>query len=149
MRSVVQRVDRAQIRIGERTISGIERGLLVLVGIQREDQKGDADYLCEKIVNLRIFDDESGKMNLSLTDIQGEMLIVSQFTLSGDCRKGRRPSFTDAEDPHKARILYEYFVSQSEEKVGKVAQGEFQAMMIVELVNNGPVTILLDSRRKF
>jgi len=149
MRSVVQRVDRAQIRIGERTISGIERGLLVLVGIQREDQKGDADYLCEKIVNLRIFDDKSGKMNLSLTDIRGEMLIVSQFTLSGDCRKGRRPSFTDAEDPHKARILYEYFVSQSEEKVGKVAQGEFQAMMIVELVNNGPVTILLDSRRKF
>jgi D-aminoacyl-tRNA deacylase len=149
MRSVVQRVDRADIRIGERSISEIKKGLLVFLGIEQGDRKNDADYLCDKIVNLRIFDDEHGKMNLSLMDIQGEMLIVSQFTLSGDCRKGRRPSFTGAESPGQARILYEYFIRQSKEKVQKVAQGEFQAMMFIELVNNGPVTMLLDSRRNF
>jgi D-aminoacyl-tRNA deacylase len=149
MRSVVQRVDRAEIRVGEKCISMIEKGILVLLGIQQEDEERDADYLSDKIIHLRIFEDEKGKMNLSLLDIRGEMLIVSQFTLLGDCRKGRRPSFTEAENPDRARVLYNYFINKSKEKVKCCAEGEFQAMMSVELINNGPVTILLDSRRSF
>ena len=149
MRSVVQRVDRAKVLIGDQRISGIGRGLLVLLGIEQGDREGDAAYLAEKIMNLRIFEDESGKINLSLLDIQGEMLVVSQFTLLGDCRRGRRPSFTTAESPERARMLCDYFVSRTKEKIGHVAEGAFQAMMFIELVNNGPVTMLLDSRRIF
>ena len=149
MRSVVQRVDRVRVLIGDKRISEIGKGLLVLLGIEQGDRKNDADYLSDKIMNLRIFEDENGKMNLSLLDIRGEMLVVSQFTLLGDCRKGRRPSFTGAENPDRARLLYDYFIQKIKAIIGNVVQGEFQAMMSIELVNNGPVTMLLDSRRSF
>lgn len=149
MRSVVQRVDRARVHIGDKRISEIEKGLLVLLGIEQGDQESDADYLSDKIVNLRIFEDEQGKMNLSLLDIRGEMLVVSQFTLLGDCRKGRRPSFAAAENPDRARLLCDDFIKKTKNMIGHVAQGEFQAMMSIELINNGPVTILLDSKRIF
>lgn len=149
MRSVVQRVDRVQVHVGNQRISQIGKGLLVFLGIQQGDQEGDADYLSDKIINLRIFEDEQGKMNLSLLDIGGEMLVVSQFTLLGDCRKGRRPSFTAAENPDRARLLCNYFIQKTKNKIVQVAQGEFQAMMSVVLVNNGPVTMILDSRRTF
>jgi D-tyrosyl-tRNA(Tyr) deacylase len=149
MRSVVQRVDRVRVLIGDKRISEIGRGLLVLLGIEQGDRKNDADYLSDKIMNLRIFEDENGKMNLSLLNIRGEMLVVSQFTLLGDCRKGRRPSFTGAENPDRARLLYDYFIQKTKAIIGNVVQGEFQAMMSIELVNNGPVTMLLDSRRSF
>jgi D-aminoacyl-tRNA deacylase len=149
MRSVVQRVDRVRVRIAEKPVSAIEKGLLVLLGIEQGDLENDADYLSDKIVNLRIFEDETGKMNLSLLDIQGEMMVVSQFTLLGDCRKGRRPSFTGAENPDRARFLCDYFIKKIKDRLGHVAQGEFQAMMSIELINNGPVTMLLDSKRLF
>ena len=149
MRSVVQRVDRVRVLIGDKRISEIGKGLLVLLGIEQGDRKNDADYLSDKIINLRIFEDENGKMNLSLLDIRGEMLVVSQFTLLGDCRKGRRPSFTGAENPDRARLLYDYFIQKTKAIIGNVVHGEFQAMMSIELVNNGPVTMLLDSRRSF
>lgn len=147
MRSVVQRVDRVDVRIGERCISSIEKGVLVFLGIEQGDRESDADYLTEKIIHLRIFEDENGKMNRSLLDMQGEMLIISQFTLLGDCRKGRRPSFTGAEEPGLAKKMYDYFIFKAKQKVKGVSQGEFQAEMLIELVNNGPVTMLLDSRR--
>lgn len=149
MRSVVQRVDRAKVLIGDQQISEIGQGLLVLLGVEQGDRESDAAYLAEKIMNLRIFEDENGKMNLSLLDIRGEMLVVSQFTLLGDCRRGRRPSFTTAESPDCARMLYDYFVFRTKEKIAHVSEGTFQAMMFIELVNNGPVTMLLDSRRIF
>jgi D-tyrosyl-tRNA(Tyr) deacylase len=149
MRSVVQRVDRVDVRVGDRRISGMERGILVFLGIEQGDQKSDADYLTEKIINLRIFEDGQGKMNLSLLDMQGEMLIVSQFTLLGDCRRGRRPSFTGAENSNLAKKIYDYFINKAKQKVKRVSQGKFQATMLIELVNNGPVTILLDSRKRF
>lgn len=149
MRCVLQRVDRVDIRVEDKYISGIEKGILVFLGVEQGDREGDADYLSDKIINLRIFEDERGKMDLSLLDINGEMLVVSQFTLFGDCRKGRRPSFTRAENSGQARKQYDYFISKVQEKVKRVAQGQFQAMMFIELVNNGPVTILLDSRKSF
>jgi D-aminoacyl-tRNA deacylase len=149
MRSVVQRVDRVRVYIGEKRISEIEKGLLVLLGIERGDLESDADYLSDKIMNLRIFEDEEGKMNLSLLDIHGEMMVVSQFTLLGDCRKGRRPSFTGAESPDHARLLCDYFIQKTKNRIDRVAQGEFQATMSIELINNGPVTMLLDSKRLF
>lgn len=119
----------------------------MFLGIEQGDRECDADYLVDKIIHLRIFSDGDGKMNLSLLDIQGEMLVVSQFTLLADSRRGRRPSFTGAENPERARPLYDYFIRKAREKVKGCAEGEFQAMMSVELVNNGPVTLLLDSRR--
>ena len=146
MRCVLQRVDCADIRIEDKHISGIKKGILVFLGVEQGDRASDADYLSEKIINLRIFEDENGKMDLSLLDIKGEMLVVSQFTLFGDCRKGRRPSFTRAENLDKAKTNYDYFISKVREKVTRVAEGQFQAMMLVELINNGPVTVLLDSR---
>jgi len=149
MRSVVQRVDRADIHVGGKSISGIEKGILVFLGIEQGDRESDADYLADKIIHLRIFADERGKMNLSLLDIKGEMLVVSQFTLLGDSRKGRRPSFAGAENPERARLLYDYFIKKAKEKVKRCAEGEYQTMMSIELVNNGPVTMLLDSRRSF
>jgi D-tyrosyl-tRNA(Tyr) deacylase len=149
MRCVLQRVDRADIRIEDRYIAGIKKGILIFLGVEQGDRASDADYLSEKIINLRIFEDEQGKMALSLLDIKGEMLVVSQFTLFGDCRKGRRPSFTRAENLDLAKKQYEYFISRVRERITRVAHGQFQAMMFVELINNGPVTILLDSRNSF
>jgi len=149
MRSVVQRVDRAMASIEDKIISSIGKGILVFLGIEKGDSHNDADYLHEKIINLRIFEDAERKMNLSLLDISGEMLVVSQFTLLGDCRKGRRPSFISAEEPEEAKKLYEYFINRAKGKINHVGAGEFQAMMKIESVNDGPVTMLLDSRKIF
>lgn len=149
MRAVVQRVDRADVKVEGNRISGIEKGILVFLGIEQGDRESDADYLLDKIIHLRIFSDSDGRMNLSLIDIGGGMLVVSQFTLLGDGRKGRRPSFTRAEHPDRARPIYGYFLRKARAAVNSCAEGEFQAMMAVELVNNGPVTVLLDSRKVF
>ena len=142
MRAVVQRVKKSSVTVDGETVGQIGQGLLVLLGVARADQTADADFLAEKIVNLRIFEDEQGKMNRSLIDINGKMLVVSQFTLLGDCRKGRRPSFIDAADPEKANELYEYFVVKMRTKGVPVATGRFRAMMDVALVNDGPVTLI-------
>ena len=147
MRAVVQRVSRAKVTVDEKLIGDIGVGALVLLGITQTDDKSDADYLVDKVVNLRIFDDAEGKMNLSLADIDGEMLVVSQFTLYGDTRRGRRPSFIKAAGGDDAIRLYKYFVVKAGEVVKNVATGEFGAMMDVELVNDGPVTIILDSEK--
>lgn len=149
MRVVVQRVNRATVSVGENVVSMIGKGILVFIGIEKGDEKKDADYLLEKVITLRIFEDSEAKMNLSLTDISGEMLVVSQFTLLGDCRKGRMPSFIRAEDPDEAKKLYEYFITQGQEKMKRVWGGEFKAMMKIDMVNDGPVTMLLDSRKVF
>jgi D-tyrosyl-tRNA(Tyr) deacylase len=149
MRCVVQRVDRARVIIDEQIISSIGKGVLVFLGIEKGDSYGDADFLLEKIIHLRIFEDPQGKMNLSLLETSGEILIVSQFTLLADCRKGRRPSFISAEEPEEAKKLYDYFISIAREKIYRVGTGEFQAMMKIESVNDGPVTMLLDSRKTF
>lgn len=149
MRAVIQRVDRACVKINHQELSSINEGILVLLGVEREDTEADADYILEKTINLRIFEDDEGKMNRSLLDIGGEMVVVSQFTLLGDCTKGRRPSFVKAEEPLKANEFYEYFIQEAQKKVKYLATGKFQEMMRIELVNNGPVTILLDSRKNF
>ena len=147
MIAVVQRVESAGVSVDEHTVGKIGAGLVVLLGVAEGDVEKDADYLSDKIVNLRIFEDSDGKMNRSLIDISGEMLVVSQFTLLADCRKGRRPSFTGAAGPEQADELYEYFVKNVRSRVEKVATGRFQAMMKVDLVNDGPVTMILDSAR--
>lgn len=147
MRAVIQRVDHACVRINHQELSSINEGILVLLGVEKEDTGIDADYILEKTINLRIFEDEQGKMNRSLLDIGGAMMVVSQFTLLGDCAKGRRPSFVKAEEPARANTLYEYFINKASQKVNDLATGKFQEMMKIELVNNGPVTILLDSRK--
>ncbi|HUH65373.1 MAG TPA: D-aminoacyl-tRNA deacylase [Syntrophales bacterium] len=149
MRCVVQRVDSAQVTVEGRVVSRIGKGLLVFLGVEKGDGSGDADFLLEKIINLRVFEDTQGKMNLSLIDTSGGMLIISQFTLLADCRKGRRPSFIAAADPENARRLYDYFVVKAGEKVKRVGTGEFQAMMKIDSINDGPVTLLLDSRKQF
>lgn len=149
MRLVVQRVDKASVSVNGRVISAIGKGLLVFLGVEKGDTREDADFLVEKVVHLRIFEDGEGKMNLSLHDTGGGLLVVSQFTLLGDCRKGRRPSFTGAEDPGQARAAYLRFIQEASERIDDVQGGEFQAMMKVELVNDGPVTMLLDSRKTF
>jgi D-tyrosyl-tRNA(Tyr) deacylase len=148
MRLVVQRVNKASVSVDNQVISCIGAGLLVFLGIEKGDNVGDADLMLEKTINLRIFEDREGKMNLSLLDVAGALLVVSQFTLLGDCWKGKRPSFIRAEDPKPARDLYEYFMKRAAAKVTCVASGEFQVMMKVELVNDGPVTMLLDSRSR-
>ena len=148
MRTVVQRVNRAQVSIDGTITGSIAAGLVVFVGIRAEDSKKDLQWLAEKIVHLRIFEDDSGKMNNSLTDIEGEMLIISQFTLYGDCRKGRRPGFSSAAPPQIAEPLYQQFILEVKEKGIKVATGTFQADMQIELINDGPVTLLLDSEKK-
>lgn len=149
MRAVVQRVTRASVTIDGETVGEIGDGLVVLLGIARDDTKADADYLVPKILALRIFDDAEGRMNVSVKDIEGGLLIVSQFTLYGDVRRGLRPSWSDAAAPEIAEPLYDYFVESSRKLLGRVETGSFRKMMQVELVNEGPVTILLDSRKTF
>ena len=149
MRAVIQRVDRAGVRINNKETSSIKEGILILLGVEKEDTRSDADYILDKTINLRIFEDEQGKMNLSLLDVNGEMMVVSQFTLLGDCTKGWRPSFFKAEEPAMANELYKYFIREGSLRVKKLACGEFQEMMQIELVNNGPITILLDSKKNF
>jgi D-tyrosyl-tRNA(Tyr) deacylase len=149
MRAVVQRVTRAKVTVDGEIVGEIGNGLVVLLGVARDDTKLDAAYLAEKIAALRIFDDEAGKMNVSVKDINGAMLIVSQFTLYGDVRRGLRPSWVDAAAPEVAEPLYEFFVRQTRTFISNVVTGSFRAMMQVELVNDGPVTILLDSKRLF
>ena len=145
MRAVLQRVSRAKVTVDGETTGEIRRGILVLLGVGSDDTEADARQLVDKIVNLRIFDDENGKMNLSLADVGGDLLVVSQFTLYADTRKGRRPSYIGAAAPEDANRLYEYFVTEAGRVISKVATGRFQAMMDVELVNDGPVTIILDT----
>ena len=149
MRAVVQRVTKASVEVSGDIVGKIEAGFLVLLGVARDDGKEDADYLANKVTNLRIFNDEQGKMNLSLPDARGAMLVVSQFTLYGDTRRGRRPSYTDAAEPEKANALYQYFVERVRSQGVRVETGVFQAMMQVNLTNDGPVTILLDSKKNF
>ena len=149
MRAVVQRVMRAEVRVGGMVIGSIGRGLAILLGVAREDTAQAASDLAERILNLRVFDDEHGRMNLSLRDSEGDVLVVSQFTLYGDCRKGRRPSFDRAAPPAEARSLYEAFLDALRAKEVEVRTGEFGAMMELDLVNDGPVTLLLDSEKLF
>ncbi len=146
MKAVVQRVSKASVTVKNEQISSISEGLVVLLGVQTDDTKKDADFLVEKIINLRIFEDENGKMNISLKDVGGELLVVSQFTLLGDCRKGRRPSYIKAAPPETANSLYEYFSDHAVALGVETKTGKFQAMMDVSLINNGPVTILLDTK---
>ncbi len=149
MRAVLQRVCSASVTIDGRVVGAIDRGLLVLLGVERGDGPSDRDYIVTKTRDLRIFPDDDGRMNRSVSESGGSLLIVSQFTLCGDARKGRRPSFDDAAAPSEARVLYEDVVRELRTTNVPVATGEFQAMMHVALVNDGPVTILLDSRRRF
>lgn len=149
MRAVVQRVSRAKVTVDGEITGEIGRGILLLLGVSRKDSEKEALYLLEKTLNLRIFEDAEDKMNLSLLDMKGELLVVSQFTLYGDARKGRRPSFIEAAQPSEANRLYEFFVAAARKQISKVETGRFQAMMDVELVNDGPVTILLDSAKDF
>lgn len=149
MRAVIQRVAQACVEVEGKIVGEIESGFVVLLGVSHDDQAADADYLTDKIINLRVFSDEQGKMNLSLADTGGALLVVSQFTLYGDARKGRRPSYTDAAAPEKANSLYEYFVERARSKGVRVETGIFQAMMQVSLTNDGPVTLLLDSKKYF
>lgn len=149
MRAVVQRVKSAKVEVDAEITGEIDSGLLVFLGIGKEDQQEDADYLLKKIINLRIFEDDDQRLNLSAIDLNKDLMLVSQFTLFGDCRKGRRPSFFEAAPPAEAEKLYSYFVEEANKSELKIATGEFQAMMDVSLVNDGPVTILVDSKKKF
>lgn len=149
MRAVVQRVHEASVAVDGKITGKINKGLLVLLGVGEEDDDKDLDYLVEKIVGLRIFQDENDKMNLSLLDVGGELLVVSQFTLYGDVRKGKRPSFSTSARPDVGNIYYEKFISKTREQGITTETGVFGAHMDVSLVNNGPVTILLDSKRTF
>jgi D-tyrosyl-tRNA(Tyr) deacylase len=149
MRAVIQRVSRAQVTVDEEIVSKIGRGLLLLLAVTHTDSEVDADYLAGKITGLRIFEDENGKMNLDTAAVAGQILVVSQFTLYGDVRRGKRPSFDAAAPPERARQLYEYFVARIRAAGLLCHTGRFQEMMQVELVNDGPVTILLDSAKTF
>ena len=149
MRAVVQRVSEASVTVDGQLVSAIGGGLLVLLGVGTEDADADADYLADKVVNLRIFEDDAGQMNLSVLDTKGAVLVVSQFTLYGDARRGRRPGFSAAAPPEEANRLYRYFVTRVAAAGLEVKEGIFRAMMDVRLVNQGPVTILLDSTRAF
>jgi len=149
MRAVVQRVNKAKVVIGSDIVGEIDRGLLIFLGVGKGDKSDDAEYLASKIAHLRIFGDDEGKMNLSLLETGGEALVVSQFTLWGDCNKGRRPSFIRAADPAIANDLYQKFIYLLKGKGIQVAEGRFQEMMDVHLVNDGPVTMLLDSAKNF
>jgi D-tyrosyl-tRNA(Tyr) deacylase len=148
LKTVIQRVSEAVVAVDGNSVGRIGRGILVLLGVEKGDNEQDADWLAEKIVALRIFEDDAGKMNLALGEIGGELLVVSQFTLAGNCAKGRRPSFDTAAPPDEANRLYEYFVERVKRMDVPVATGLFQAMMQVSLVNDGPVTFILESPRK-
>jgi len=149
MRAVVQRVRSCSVIVQGRQTGAIERGLLVYLGVKRTDEERDARYICDKVLGLRIFADDAGKMNLSVRDVGGGVLLVSQFTLYGDAREGRRPSYTEAADPDKARQLYDLAVQLLQQSGTPLATGEFQASMEVSYVNQGPVTILIDSEKAF
>lgn len=149
MRAVVQRVSRAQVTVNGEVSGRIAGGLLVLLGITHNDAEADAEYVADKVTGLRVFEDENGKMNLAVGDVEGEILVVSQFTLFGDVRHGKRPSFTTAAPPQRARELYEYFVERVRATGIRCETGQFQEMMQVELVNDGPVTLLIDSAKTF
>ncbi len=144
MKALIQRVKNAAVTIDGKLFSSIDKGMLVLLGVQKGDTTDNADKLAQKLINLRIYEDENDKMNLSLTDVKGEMLVVSQFTLCGDCKKGTRPSFDNAEIPQKANELYEYFVSKIRDFNIPVQTGVFGAMMDVALINDGPVTFMVE-----
>ncbi|KKK33097.1 D-tyrosyl-tRNA(Tyr) deacylase [Mesobacillus campisalis] len=146
MRVVVQRSKEARVTVGDRVTGSISSGFVVLVGVTHEDTEKDAAYLADKVANLRVFEDEQGKMNLSLVDVGGQVLSVSQFTLYGDCRKGRRPNFMDAARPDHANVIYEAFNSKLREIGVTVETGEFGAMMDVQLTNDGPVTLIIESK---
>jgi len=148
MKAVIQRVSSARVDVEGTTVGTIGQGVLVLLGVEKGDGERDADWLADKIVNLRIFEDDAGKMNLALREIGGALLAVSQFTLAGNCAKGRRPSFDGAAPPAEANRLYEYFVARVKALRVPVETGVFQAMMAVSLVNDGPVTFVLESREK-
>lgn len=149
MRAVVQKVSSSKVRVDEEVIGQINQGLMVLLGVTHDDTSKDVDYMVDKVTNLRIFEDTEGKMNLSLKDVDGEVLAVSQFTLYGDARRGRRPSFSDAARPEVANPLYEEFVEKVKSQGINVGTGKFGAHMMVDLTNDGPVTILLESRKEF
>lgn len=149
MRAVIQRVDEASVSVDGRVVAAISRGLLVLVGVENEDKAEDLEFLKRKIINLRVFDDENGRMNLAVRDIGGRVLLVSQFTLHGDARRGNRPDFTRAAPAERARELYEKLVVELKAEGVPVESGIFQAMMKVHLVNDGPVTLIIDSRKGF
>jgi D-tyrosyl-tRNA(Tyr) deacylase len=149
MRAVLQRVTSANVRVEDELVGEIGVGLVVLLGVRQDDTEQDVKYLIEKITSLRIFDDADGRMNLPLTDVDGALLIVSQFTLYGDARRGRRPSWSDAASPEVAEPIYELFVAEARHSVTRVATGSFRRMMRLELAGDGPVTILLDSRKLF
>lgn len=149
MRAVVQRVLEADVKIDEVIVGKIKKGFLVFLGVYDDDDENDIKYLADKIINLRVFEDENQKMNLSLADISGELLIVSQFTLCGDCRKGRRPSFDKAGKPEHANVIYNKFIEYCKAQNFTVEQGKFGADMKVSLTNDGPVTLLLDSKKLF
>lgn len=149
MRAVVQRVTSSSVEVDGKVVGAIDQGLMVLLGVGQADTEPDACYLADKIAGLRIFEDDAGKMNLSVEEIGGSVLAVSQFTLYGDCRKGRRPGFSGAAQPDLANKLYELFVANLQERGLHVATGVFQADMKVQLINDGPVTMLLDSRKEF
>jgi len=149
MRAVVQRVSRAKVTVDGEVTGEIGCGILLLLGVAEDDTDEDLRYTLEKTVNLRIFEDDAGRMNRSLLDVAGDLLVVSQFTLFGDTRRGRRPSFIDAAPPEKANEFYERFLAEARKQLDRVQAGVFQAMMDVELVNDGPVTILIDSRKLF
>ena len=146
MKFVIQRVKNAQVEINNKDVAKIDNGFLVLIGITHTDTKDIADYLVKKLINLRVFEDENGKMNLSLNDINGSLLLVSQFTLYADCSSGNRPSFTDAAKPDFANELYEYIIDECKKKIDKVETGVFGADMKVSLINDGPVTIILEKK---
>jgi len=149
VRGVVQRVKRAKVSVDDKAIGQIDHGIMLLLGVEEDDEEKDLEYMCDKVVNLRIFEDEEGKMNKSVLDVCGSLLVVSQFTLLGDARKGRRPSFIQAARPEKAVPMYEKFIENMIKSGLKTQTGEFGADMQVELVNDGPVTILLDSKKTF
>lgn len=149
MRAVIQRVKSSQVEVGGRIIGKISQGLNVLVGISKEDTKDDIDYIVRKVLGMRIFEDDNGKMNLSLQDINGELLLISQFTLYGDCRKGKRPDFMKAQGGEAARELYNELVDAFSKEIPNLQVGEFGADMKVEIINDGPVTLLLESKKDF
>jgi len=148
MRAVVQRISKGQVTVDDKVVGSVSRGLLIYLGISDCDSNKDVEYMVGKVTNLRIFEDSEGKMNLSLLDVAGELLVISQFTLMGDCRKGRRPNFMDAAKPEIARELYGEFVDECQDLGLKVETGVFQAHMHVESTNDGPVTLIVDSQKK-